>query len=185
MQIKSLGLTSIALMLMSVVGCKPSDERLIELSQQSLARQAEQNDALARQSELVAEASKELVQADAQARKEIIAAQSQLQSGLQAERSSLDRQHEALEGERKSLAAQRQRDPIVAAAILQVGILLACLLPLAVCIYLLRATKDSQPVGELCELLVDELTASEPMLLPPPSPPDQASRNELPFDDAT
>lgn len=185
MSIQSLGRTVIMAMLIAASGCSSSDDRLVELSKQSLARQAEQNDALARQSELVAEASKQLVQADAQARQEIVAAQAELQQGLQAERSSLDRQHENLETERKALAAQRQRDPIVAAAVMQVGILLACLLPVAVCFYLLRAMKDAQPDGELCKLLIEELTASEPLLLPPPWPPDQAMRNELPFDDAT
>lgn len=169
------------LTLILAIGCKPSDERLIELSQQSLARQAEQNEAMARQTEQIAEASKQLVQADAKARQELIAAQSQLHEKLQAERSSLDRQHEALETERKQLAAQRQRDPILAAAIMHLGILLACLLPLVVCIFLLRAVKDSPSEGELCAILVDELVAPDSQLRLPLAPDDpQAAQDPLP-----
>ena len=57
--------TSALLVVMCVIGCSSSDERYVELSQQSVARQAEQNHEIAQQSQKVAEATHELVQADA------------------------------------------------------------------------------------------------------------------------
>src|SRR5579859_6665142 len=58
----------------ALIGCSSSDERYVELSQQSVARQAEQNQQIARQSQQVAEAAHELVQADARSRAELIEA---------------------------------------------------------------------------------------------------------------
>ena len=176
-------------MLATMIGCSSSDDRLIELSHSKASpAKPSRTKQMARQSQQVAEASKQLVQADAQARQELIAAQTQLQEGLQTERGSLDRQHEDLEAERKQIAAQRHRDPIVAAAIMHIGVLLACLLPLVVCIYLLRTLKDSEPEGELCNLLVEELVSPEPkflpLLTPPVQPAEPEALPELPSDDA-
>jgi hypothetical protein len=53
-----------------------------------------------------------------------------VQKQIQAQRAEFDRQRDGLERERRELAAQRGRDPIVAQAIGAFGIMLACLLPL-------------------------------------------------------
>jgi hypothetical protein len=95
------------LLLLALAGCGGADDRLVKLSQRSLASQAEQNQQMAQQSTEVAKATRQLVEADAQARQELITAQTRLESQLYAERTSLDRQQEALENERKGLAAQR------------------------------------------------------------------------------
>ena len=57
--------TLIGMSLLLVTGCGNDDERLLELSRESLRRQAEQNEQMARQSREVVEASRELVAADA------------------------------------------------------------------------------------------------------------------------
>jgi hypothetical protein len=123
------------------VGCSSADDRLAELSEKSLTRQAEQNQQMVQQTTQVAQATRQLVAADAQARTELIAAQAQLQHDLQTEREGLERNHEVLEAERKELAAQRHRDPIVAAALIQAATLLACLLPIVLCLAILRALR--------------------------------------------
>jgi hypothetical protein len=123
---------------------------------------------MAAQSRQIAEASRQLVEADAQARQQLIQAQAELQSELQAERASLGRQYEALEQERRQLAGQRHREPLVAAAITTVGLLLVCALPLVVAIYALRQLQVNQVDDQaLCELIVCELTSGHPRLLPP------------------
>jgi hypothetical protein len=73
----SSGVLGAGISLFFVVGCGSTDERLVELSEKSLARQAEQNQQMLKQSAQVAQATRQLVTADAQAREELIAAQAQ------------------------------------------------------------------------------------------------------------
>jgi hypothetical protein len=95
----------------------------------------------------VTEAAGELVVQDAAARREII----QMQA--------------ALDAERRLLNERERQDPIIAAAILQVGGLLLCLLPLVV---IARLLASSQPEGEaLNALVIDELLIEQP---PEPEP---------------
>ena len=65
----------------------------------------------------IAEASRRLIEGDAQARRDLLAAQKQLTSELHSERVNLDRQREEMEQERRNIAAQRHRDPMIAQAI--------------------------------------------------------------------
>ena len=160
---------------LTAVGCSPApDPRLAELARQSLDQQARQNEQMAQQSQTViqqsqrlTEAAQALVEKDAVARQELIQAQHQLHSGVATERASVDRQREAMETERRELATQRGRDPIIAEAVQGVGAVLACLLPLLVCLYVLRhlgtETNDHEALGEL---LVSELTSERPLFLP-------------------
>jgi hypothetical protein len=154
----------LSLLASTVVGCGSADERFVDLSKRSLERQAEQNKQMAQQSQEVAQAARQLVTADAQARNELIAAQADFQRHVQTAQQGLDRQHESLESERKELAAQRQREPILAAAICQAAMLLACLLPLVVCCLVLKALRH-QADAELGELLLREFADPEPLLL--------------------
>ena len=114
-----------------------------------------------------AEASRQLVEADAKARTETIALQRQLQDA-QAE---VGHQRDQLENDRRDFADQRNRDPIVANSIATLGTILACLLPLILCIYLAMGLRDDlQTDGTLTEILVQEIVAEQPTLLPPPRP---------------
>jgi hypothetical protein len=151
-----------------VIGCSSSDERYVELSQQSVARQAEQNHEIAQQSQKVAEATHELVQADARARAELIEAQRSLEEGLQAERSKLDNERDKLELDRQALATAKEREPIIANAIWSAALLVAVVLPLVLGIYLIRTVGIDGPSHDLAELLVYELTSEQSPLLPAP-----------------
>jgi hypothetical protein len=155
-----------ALLAAAAIGCSTQDDRYVELSQQSVARQAEQNQQVTRQSQQVAEAAHELVQADAQARVELVAAQRSLQEGLQAERSNLDYERDKLEQDRRALAAAKEREPVVAQTIWSAALLVAVVLPLVLCIYLIRTLGTNEPGHDLNELLIYELTAEQPTLLP-------------------
>src|SRR5262245_54144367 len=90
--------------LLTALGCGGDDGRLAEYAESSIQQQSRQNEQIARQSQevtqqnrQVAEAARNLVEADARARQELVAAQKSLQDGIQAERSTLDRQREDLE----------------------------------------------------------------------------------------
>ena len=122
---------------------------------------------MAEQSKQIAQASRRLIEGDAQARRDLLAAQKQLSSELHSERASIDRQREEMEQERRNIAAQRHRDPMIAQAINAVGLTLACLLPLALAAYVIRAVnQDGDDSAALSELLVMEITAERPLLLP-------------------
>jgi len=188
-------MTSAALlMLLATVGCsKPDmrDQRLAEFAKQSMEQQAKQNDRIAEQSKAVveesqrlAEATKELVAHDAQARQELIAAQEKLTTQLNQQRATIDAGRDQLEQDRREIAEQRSRDPILAAAVQSVGLLIACSLPLIVCVFVIRRMSSNEPDdAAVAELLVHELTSDRPRLLPGPSlrPPaleHQADRDE-------
>jgi leucyl-tRNA synthetase len=175
----------------TVTGCaEPPDKRLAEFAQQSVAQQARQNEQLVQQNQQVAEAARELVTADAHARQEAIqmqrevaqreaesrrelaALQREVQTAIQQDRQSLNRQHEDLEHERRQIAQQRQRDPILAAAISSAVLVLACLAPLLLCWYVLHVAGRSSPDdAAVSELLIQELAGEQPRLLPRLSSP--------------
>jgi len=169
------------LMLLTTIGCGPApdmrDQRLADLARQNAEQQARQNEAMAKQSQAVveesqklAEAAQQLVQSDAKARTDMIAAQQRLTTQLDQQRATVDIARDQLEAERKQIAAQRHRDPVVAASIQTVGLILAALLPLFVCVYVLKQMSRSEPDdGAVAELLVSELTAERPLLLPAPA----------------
>jgi hypothetical protein len=162
--------TGIMLVVMCVIGCSSSDERYVELSQQSVARQAEQNRQMAQQSQQVAEATHELVRADARARAEMTEAQRSLEEGVQAARGKLDHERDKLELDRQALAKAKEREPIIANAIWSAALLVAALLPLVLGIYLIRTVGTDEPSHDLAELLVHELTSEQSPLLPAPEP---------------
>jgi hypothetical protein len=157
-------------------GCD-EDERLAEYAQKAVEQQSKQNEQIAKQSQevtqqnrQVAEAARKLVEADAKARQEMVTAQKSLQEGLQRERATMDRHRQELEEERKAIARERYWEPIIAESITGIGVLLACLLPLGICIYVLwNMHHDRGDEGALNELLVCELTSERPLLLPAPT----------------
>jgi hypothetical protein len=143
-----------------IVGCD-DDKRLVELSRESLNRQAEQNQEMARQSQTVAEATKQLIQAESDVQKDA----THLQQQLHAERAGLDQQYEQLETERRTMAAQRHRDPIIAQAIAGAVGLLVAALPLVLCWYLVKSLSLSvSDDAAAAEILIEQLAAQSPLL---------------------
>jgi hypothetical protein len=151
------------------IGCSSGDERLVELSRQSADRQAEQNRLVETNNRQVIDAADKLVQADAQGRKENVEAHRQ----IEAERFGINQQRDFLEQERRQIADQRNRDPIVAESIRAVAGLIAAVLPLAVCLALLRGLFHKSDEEALADVLIEELVAQSPLLGEPdalPSP---------------
>lgn len=149
------------------LGCSSGDERWAEIAREGAREQAAQNERMAQLQREVAAGAKQLVEADAENRRELIA----LQTHLQAENAVIGRQRDQLDTDRKTLAAERQREPVIAAAILEVGALLTCLAPLVLCGYLLRPTAQHDQDEMVVELLVAELAGDKPRLLPRPTSP--------------
>jgi hypothetical protein len=150
-------LTLVALI---AIGCSSGDERLVELSRESADRQAEQNRLVETNNRQVLEATNRLVEADAKSRTENI----ELHREIEVERSGVNQQRDALEQERRQIAAERKRDPIVAESIGAAAALMAAILPLLVCLMLLRGLFH-KPDGEvLAEVLIEDLVSQHPLL---------------------
>ena len=118
------------------LGCS-DDARLVRVAEEAADRQAAQNREMSQLNREVAQGTKRLVEADAQSRTELVA----LQQDLRADQTAVNHGRDRLEAERKEIAAQRNRDPVVANAIDGVGLVLACLIPLLFCWFLLRRVR--------------------------------------------
>ncbi len=153
----------LAAIVMSIIqpGCD-SDQRVVEISRESLNRQAEQNAQMARQSQAVIETTHELIKAESAVQSDA----NQLQQELHTERSTLDQQRQDLEDERRSLADQRLRDPVIAESINGLALVVAAALPLVVCWYLVRSLLlSTSEDSTAAEILVEELATQGPLFM--------------------
>lgn len=147
------------------VGCQNDGDRFAELARQYATQQSElSRETVELQAELI-EGTQQLVEADSQSRRDFI----ELEGKLDEQRVELARRHDHLENERREMAKQRHRDPIVANAMLTVGSLLACLLPLLFAGYLLKSQLNEPDDHSVTEILLEEI-AGHPAPMEPPAP---------------
>ena len=132
-----------------VDGCESDSERVARLSQEAAARQAEQNREIAR----------------------LVESQQSLQQQIETQHQQLDEQRTALETERREIANQRFRDPIIANALSTAAILAGCMLPILLCYFVLRTVHQPAADAALNELLIHELASDDSVLLPKPNVP--------------
>lgn len=153
-------------------GCNQQDQLVRQMASEAMAEQGEQNRAMAALNRDVAFATRRIAEEQAKTRQAYVDAQEQLQK----QRIELDQRLEGLDEERRQIARERHRDPIIAAAIFQLGLIVACLSPLVLCWALLHGDRSDSSETELNELLVEDLVAEHPRLLPRP----QEQPKELP-----
>ena len=138
---------------------------------QLFKRQAEQQDALSRQQMEITKASQSLVSSDAQARREMIEFQAKLQTEVESERQAVSGQRDELEQDRRAIAHQRYRDPLIAEAIAYAATLLLSLLPIIALLQLLKSARDEPAEIPLSELLISDYMSDDSLLIPhTPSP---------------
>ncbi|MEQ8636388.1 hypothetical protein [Gimesia maris] len=169
---------TLTLILLTGSGCS-SDEnsRVAELATRQLERQSEQNQRMAELQQEVASGSRELVEADARSRQEMVT----LQREMQTERKEIGHQRDQLEAERRDIADSRNRDPIIAAAITRVAMVVVSLLPLLICWLLLSQKIEPADDQQMTELLLEDLVLTEPRLMPPAkTAPDQPRLPDFP-----
>ena len=99
--------------------------------------------------------------------RDLLTYQSKVREDFAAERQRLDARSSAIDAEARQLSDQRHRDPLVAAAVTEVGSLLTATLPLAALVLLLGLAFRNERTGELdsadpVELLVLQTYAAEP-----------------------
>lgn len=142
-----------AVLLAVVASCSEEDPRLARFAEESVRQQAGQNREMSQLNREVAQAHQDLVE---------------LQQNVEKRQAEVDHQRDQLEAERRDIAGQRFRDPILAAAISNVGMVAACLVPLALAAYLLYCLGNRSDDGAVGELLIEELARDRPLLLPVP-----------------
>jgi hypothetical protein len=152
-------------------GCTSSDERAIQIATEGANRQAAQNQEMARLQREVTEGTRELVTSIGQARSEF----TELHRDVQKQQAAIAEQFDALESERRAIAASRIREPLLAALITSVSTVLIACLPLALALYVLANQGGNTPdQAVLNDLLIEEFAADRPALLPgsekPPNP---------------
>jgi hypothetical protein len=104
-----------------------------------------------------------------------------LQREIQTERNEIGYQRDQLEAERREIADSRNRDPIIAAAISRVTMVVISLLPLLICWLLLRQKIEPANDQQMTELLLDDLVSAEPWLMPPANTnPDKPRLTDFP-----
>src|SRR5580700_6346286 len=155
--------TVLAVISLIGIGCSSGDERLVELSHESAERQAEQNRLVETNNRQVLEAANRLVEADAKSRSE----NDELHRQIESERSGVNQQRDALEQERRQIALERNRDPIIAESIQAAAGLIAAILPLLVCLFLLRGLVSRTDGEALAEVLIEDLVSQQPLLTEP------------------
>jgi hypothetical protein len=159
---KTKTIVAVAVATLVIAGCgNDESERLAEMAERNLERQAAQQ---ARNAELqshVAEGTKRLVESDSAARKTIV----QLHRDVQSERFALGQQRDSLEAERREIAATRNRDPIISESIKAVGLVVACLVPLLIAFQILRRSDEPDENAAVTELLLSDLTSASPRIL--------------------
>lgn len=151
-------------------------EKTTELTQGFVDAEAE-----ARQELL--ELQKQLVNADAEARKDLQAIHSevvrrdtngrqaldelhrQTHAAVAARIQTAEQQRDLLEQERRKIAVERARAPVVAEAVKFAAGLIVCLTPLLVVVYLLRGLRSDNGVdATMVDVLIDELVTEQPRL---------------------
>ena len=153
-------------------GCGSPDERVVNVATQAAERQARQNEQMARLQEEVAAGTRQLVAADAQTRKEWV----ELARDTQKSLAEVGEQRDALESERRSLAAARQREPLITKAIEQLGWIIVLLAPLVIAAYLYVSIRQRKEMlrAEVLQQLISQHPA---LLLEQPTQTDNERRD--------
>ncbi len=143
-------------LLASTIGCQNDNDRVAELASRHATQQSElSRETVELQTELV-EGTRQLVEADSQSRKDFL----EREGKLDVQRAEIGQRHDELESERREIARQRYRDPIIANSVTVIGALLACLLPLLLAGYLLKSQLDEQDDHAITEVLLEEIAAA-------------------------
>jgi len=145
-------------------GCENEDQRLAKLASEAAERQARQSEQMAEAHANLTEGARQLVESAGRSQESLAT----IQHGLEKQQAEIGRQRDLLEKDRQVIAWQRHTDPIIASAIAQAAVLLACVLPLVLCWFLLGRPATTDTDSLLTEILVEEITADQPLLLPGP-----------------
>jgi hypothetical protein len=145
-------------------GCENEDQQLAKLASEAAERQARQSERMMEAHANLTDGARQLVESAGRSQESLVT----IQHGLEKQQAEIGRQRDLLEKDRQDIAWQRHTDPIIAGAIVQAAVLIACVLPLVLCWFVLRRPATADADGLLTEILIEEITADQPLLLPGP-----------------
>ena len=167
----------LAVAMIAVTGCSDG-ERVAKVATEAAEQQAKQNLEMAQLNREVAEGTKRLVAADAEARKDL----AKMQHDVQAEQAKVSEQRDRLETERQEIASQRRTESMWGPILKGCSVAAACAVTIGFCWYLLFGLRHHDNADDtLSELLVEELVAKSPAILPMASP--TIERAAMPVDE--
>jgi hypothetical protein len=148
------------------IGCETDEQRLAKMAIESAERQARQSEQMAKAHSNLTAGAQQLVESAGRSQESLVT----IQHSLEGQQAEIGRQRDLLEQDRRVIASQHRTDPIVAGAIVQAALLVACLLPLIICWFALRRPPATDADALVTEILIEEITSGQPRLLPgPPS----------------
>jgi hypothetical protein len=163
-------MTLLLILIALMIGCESADERLAGFAERSNAEQARQNQVTSEMAREAADNQRRMVESVEKSRQDLVG----LHKDLELQRTTIDQ-------ERRDLADERYRESLLAPVLTSIGLLLVTALPLVLCWYLLHTLKNS-PTDEaaVTQLLVQDLVAERPILLPTPPPPTRPITHAIP-----
>lgn len=149
------------LLLLTLVGCESSDQRLADYARQHVEQQAKQNITTSELARETSDNQRRMVESVEKSRQDLVG----LQKGLEQQRGQIAE-------ERRELSERQHWESLLAPVLTSIGYLLITSLPLILCWYLLHTVRNS-PADEaaVTQLLVQDLISETPVLLPAPSQP--------------
>jgi hypothetical protein len=137
------------LIAMTASGCTSDSERVAQVALEGSRRQASQNEELAKLNREVAAGTRQLIEARHEADHHLLAQQQDLQT-----------QRDLLDGERRELASERNRESVLGPVLVTTAALLVCCLPLVLCWFLLHRLGTESSDSQLTQILLDELNVT-------------------------
>jgi hypothetical protein len=145
----------LAAVTLTAIGCGSDSDRVAELATRHATQQSELScETVELQTEL-AEGTQQLIGTDAQARRDFL----ELQEKLDEQRVEIGRRRDELSEARHDLMERQSNDPVIATAVISIGTLATCLLPLFLAGCLLRCQFDPTDDHLSNEILLDEIAA--------------------------
>jgi hypothetical protein len=156
----------LSLAVTAATGCTSRDEAIAQLAAESAAQQARQSEQVAHASANLTAGAQKLAESSGRSQESLIA----LQRELQAEQATIGQHRDALALERMELAREQRTAPVVAMALQQLGLWLACLLPLILAWLVLRGSVVNDADQALADMLIEDLVSGDSAGLPRSGP---------------
>ena len=136
-------------------GCSPESERMANMAERMVRSQNQVNSSVARANEKFVDLNKEFQQE---------------RTGLQDERLALNGQFENLEQDRRDLHRERRSEVAWSESFRFLGVVLAAIMPLVLCAYLVWITSQKSVDQEVVNtILLQELASPNPRLIAAPN----------------
>lgn len=139
--------------ILAAIGCQGDSDRVAELATRHATQQSELSRETVELQTEIAEGTQQLIGTDAQARRDFL----ELHERLDEQRVEIGRQRDELSEARRDIVERQADAPVIATAVISIGTLVTCLLPLLLAGHLLRCQFGPTDDQLASEILLDEI----------------------------